>query len=82
MPPKDTLRLNDPRRAEQARPESGHPDQQRPVTAAQPKARRRTPQGNAELMTKEQVFGYKPAPRLEQVDDEYCERKQQRKHRP
>jgi len=81
VPPKDGLRLNHPRRAEQARPEPRHPDQQRPSL---PRSRRRSGArlkaiGNTELMTKEQVFGYKPAPRLEQVDDEYCERKQQRK---
>jgi hypothetical protein len=56
MPPKDGLRLNDLRRSEQARPAPGHPDQQGPVTAAQPtKTRRRTPQGDAELMAEEQV---------------------------
>ena len=31
-------------------------------------------------MPKEQVLGYKPAPRLEEVDDEYCERMQEREH--
>ena len=82
MPPKDGLRLNNPGRAEQARPEPGHPDQQGPVTAAQPKTRRRMPQGDAELMTKEQVLGFKPAPRHEQVDDEHSERMQEREHRP
>jgi hypothetical protein len=48
MPPKDGLRLNHLGHAEQARPELG---KQRPVTAAQSKTRRRTPQGDAELMT-------------------------------
>src|SRR5262249_15368191 len=43
VPSKDGLRLNDPGRVEQARPEPGHPDHQGPVTAAQPKTRRRTP---------------------------------------
>jgi hypothetical protein len=37
MPAKYGLRLNDMRRIEQAWPERGHPDQQGPVTAAQPK---------------------------------------------
>jgi hypothetical protein len=37
------------------------------------KTRRRTPQGDAELMTKKQVLGFKPAPRLEQVDKERSE---------
>src|SRR5690348_10595443 len=45
MPAKDGLRLNDMRRTEQARPEPGQPHHQGPVTAAQSKARRRTPQG-------------------------------------
>jgi hypothetical protein len=80
MPPKDGLRLNDLRRTEQARPELGHPDQQGPVTAAQPKARRRTPQGDAELMAEEQLLDFKPARRLEEVNDEHCERMQEREH--
>ena len=67
MPAKDGLRLNDLRRTEQARPEPGQHDHQGPVTAAQSKARRRTPQGDAELMAKEQVLGLKPARRLEEV---------------
>jgi hypothetical protein len=41
-----------------------------PVTAAQSRTRRRMPQGDAELM---QVLGFKPAPRLEQGDDEHSE---------
>src|SRR5256885_681533 len=82
MPAKDGLRLNDLRRTEQARPEPGHPDQEGPVTAAQSKTRRRTPQGDAELMAKEQVLRFKPARRLEEVDDEHCERMQKREHRP
>jgi hypothetical protein len=35
--------------------------------------RRSTPQGDAELMTKKQVLGFKPAPRLEQVNNEHSE---------
>src|SRR5262249_13718261 len=81
MPAKDGLWLNDLRRTEQARPEPGHPDQQGPVTAAQSKTRRRTPQGDAELMAKEQVLRFKPTRRLEEVDDEHCERMQEREHR-
>jgi hypothetical protein len=56
MPAKDGLRLNHLGHAEQARPEPGHPYQHRPVTAAQSKTRRRTPQGDAELMTEKQVL--------------------------
>src|SRR5438128_4120045 len=44
-------------------------------------SRRRTRQGDAELMTEKQVLGLKPAPRLEQVGDEHSERVQDRKHR-
>ena len=82
MPAKDGLRLNDAGAVEQARPEPGHPHQQGPVTAAQSKTRRRPPQGNAELVTKEQILHFKPARRLEEVDDEHCERMQEREHRP
>jgi hypothetical protein len=32
-------------------------------------------------MAKKQVLGFKPAPRLEQVDDEHSERMQDWKHR-
>ena len=66
MPAKDGLRLNDLGRTEQARPEPGQPHHQGPVTAAQSKARRRTPQGDAELMTKKQVLGFKSVWRLEE----------------
>src|SRR5262249_15057138 len=82
MPAKDGLRLNDVRRSEQARPEPDHPDHQGAVTAMQSKARRRTPQGDAELMAKEQVLRFKPARRLEEVYNEHCERMQDREHRP
>jgi len=73
VPPKDGIRLNNAGRTEQARPELGHPYQQRPVTDAQSRTRRRMPQGDAELMTEKQVLGFKPAPRLEQGDDGHSE---------
>src|SRR5262249_8715745 len=81
MPAKNGLRLNDMRRTEQARPEPGEPHHQGPVTAAQSKTRRRTPQGDAELMAKEQVLRFKPARGLEEVNDEHCERIKEREHR-
>src|SRR5258708_10368655 len=81
MPAKDGLRLNDLCRIQQARPAPGHPDQQGPGTAAQPKARRRAPQGDAELMAEEQGLGFNPARRLEEGNDEHCERRQEREHR-
>jgi hypothetical protein len=82
VPAKDGLRLNDMRRTEQARPEPGQPHHQGPITAAQSNTRRRTPQGDAELMAKEQVLGFKSARRLEEVYNEHCERMQNCEHRP
>jgi len=73
MPAKDRLRLNHLGCTEQTRPEPGHPYQQRPVTAAQSKTRPHLPQGDVELMTEKQVLGFRPAPRLEQIDDEHPE---------
>jgi hypothetical protein len=46
------------------------------------KTTRCAPQGDAELMAKEQVLRFKPTRRLEEVDDEHCERMQERGHRP
>ena len=69
MPPQDRVRLNDAGQTEQAWPEPGHPYQQRPVTPTQPQTVRCTPQGNIELMPKKEVLDFKPAPRLEQIDD-------------
>jgi len=46
----------------------------RPSQPPQPKAGRRSPQSDAQLMAWEQVFGLKPAARLEQVDEQRPER--------
>src|SRR6266480_5327353 len=82
MPPKDRFRLNDLGCTDQARPEPGHPYQQRPVTAAQSTARRCLPQSDVELITEKQVLSFNPASRLEYVGDEHHEQVQNRKHRP
>jgi hypothetical protein len=81
MPPQDSLRLNNLHRTKQPWPQSGHPDQQRPVTAAQSTTRRCTPQSDAKLMTKEQVLGLQPSARLEQVEEEHPEQVQDCTHR-
>jgi len=81
MPPQDRLRLDHLGYAEQARPKPGHPYDQRPITAAQSKTRRRLRQSDIELMTKEKVLGFKPPSRLEHVGDEHSKRVQNRKHR-
>jgi hypothetical protein len=52
-------------------PNTSHPDQQFPVTAAQSKTRRRAPESDIELMTKEKVLGFKLPPRLEHFGDEH-----------
>ena len=82
MPPQNGLRLNHLGHAEQTRPDPRHPYEQCSVGPAQSKMRRRTPQGNAELMTEKKVLGFKLPPRLEQVGDEHSKRVQDRKHRP
>jgi hypothetical protein len=66
MPPQDGLRLNDLGQTEQHRPELSHQYQQRAITTPQPKTWRSSPQGDIELMTKKEVLGLKPPPRLEQ----------------
>ena len=50
MPPQDSLRLNYLDHAEQVRPEPGHPYEQRPISAAQSKTRRCSPQSHIKLM--------------------------------
>lgn len=51
------------------------------ITAAKSKTRSRTTQSDVELMSKKQIFCFKPITRLEQVDDEHSERLQDCKHR-
>ena len=58
MPPQDCLRFYHLGHTEQARPEPGHPYEQGAVTPTQSKTRRCPPQRNAELMTKEKIFGF------------------------
>ena len=81
MPPQDRVRLNDSGQTEQARPQPGHPYQQRAITTPQPKTWRSSPQGDVELMTKKEVLDFKPAPRLEQVGDIRSKQVDDRKHR-
>jgi hypothetical protein len=81
MPPQDRGGLNDSSQTEQARPQPGHPNQQRAITAPQPETWRSMPQGNVELMTEKQVLRFKPAPRLEQIGDISSKQVDDRKHR-
>jgi len=80
MPPKDSLWLNHLGHAKQTWPEPCHPDQQCLISPAQPKTRWRSPQNDIELMTEKQILSFKPAPRLEQIDDEHSECVQDFKH--
>jgi hypothetical protein len=50
------ITLNQLSHAQQARPESGHTDEQGTVTAAKSKTRWSLPQSNAELMTEKKVL--------------------------
>jgi hypothetical protein len=81
MPPQNGLRLNHLGHTEQARPEPGQPSEQRAVTAAQSTTRRRPPQCYGELMAEKQILGFKPAARLEQIDEQPSEPVQDCKHR-
>ena len=81
MPTQDGLRLYHLGRTKQARPELGHPYKQCAITAAKSKTRRCPPQSDVELMSEKQVLGFKPPPRLEQINDEHSEREHDRKHR-
>jgi hypothetical protein len=60
MPTKNGLRLNDLGHAKQARPNPGHPYEQCPISPAQSKTGRCTPQRDVELMTKERFSASSP----------------------
>ena len=47
----------------------------------QPQTLRRLPQGDIELMSKEEIFDFKPTPRLEQVKDKRPKQVKDGKHR-
>jgi hypothetical protein len=64
-----------------ARPEPGHPHEQRAISAAGSKTGWRPPQSDGELMSEKQILGFKPAPRLEQIGYENSKRVQHCKHR-
>ena len=81
MPPQDRRRLNDPGHTEQARPQPGHPHQQRAIAAPKRKTCRSSPQGDIELMTEKEDLGLKPARRLEQIGDTRHKQVEDREHR-
>jgi hypothetical protein len=81
MPPQDSFRPSYLGQIAQIGLNPGDPHQQRPAATVQPQTRRRSPQGDVELMTEKQVLGFKPAPRLKHVDDEHSERMHNRKPR-
>jgi hypothetical protein len=74
MPTQNGIRLHHLGRTNKARPEPGHPYEQRAISAAQSKTRWCPPQSNGKLMAEKQILGFKPTPRLEQVGDEHSER--------
>jgi hypothetical protein len=74
------VRLDDAGQTEQARTTPRHPRQQRPVTIMQPQTLRCMPQGDIELMSKEEIPDFQPPPRLEQVSDKRPKQVKDGKH--
>jgi hypothetical protein len=70
-----------PGQTKEARPASGHPYQQGPVTTPQSETLRCAPQGDVELMTQKEVLDFKPVPRLEKIGHKGCKQVDDRKHR-
>ena len=81
MPTQNGLRLHHLDRTNKARPEPGHPYEQRAITAAKAKAGWSLPQSDGKLMAEKQILSFKPAPRLEQVGYQHSEHVQDCKHR-
>jgi hypothetical protein len=81
MPSQDGLRSHHLHRTNKARPEPGHPYEQRAIAAAQSKTRWCPSQSDGKLMAENQILSFKPAPRLEQVGCQHFERVQDCKHR-
>src|SRR5215831_10381040 len=80
MPAKDRIRLNHARQAEQVWPEPCHPDHECSISSAQPETMRSVPHHDIELMTQIQVLDFKPAPRLEPVENQRKDQAEQGKH--
>ena len=80
MPPQDRLLLDHPRQIEQVGGKSQSSRPARPGRYRAIKLNRCPPQGDIELMARKQFLDLKPAPRLEQIANEYSERAQDGKH--
>jgi hypothetical protein len=63
------------------KPARCHRYEQRAIAAAQSKTRWCSPQSDGKLMAEKQILNFKPASRLEQIDDQDSERVQDCKHR-
>jgi hypothetical protein len=81
MPPQDRARLNDARQTQQAGPEPSHQRDQGPVASTQLRPLRRPPEGNVQLMPKEEILDFAPASRLEQSGDERRQQMEGGEHR-
>src|SRR5262245_29558807 len=81
MPTQDRLGLNHVGRAKKAGPNPYQPDHKHSITVAQLETRRPPSQCDTQLMTEEQVLGFKPHTRPEYVGDEPSKQLQDRKHR-
>lgn len=74
VPAQDRLRLHDPNNAKQARTQPGEQHQKKPVDVPELEPRLCPSQGHIELMPKNQILGFEPVARLEQVAKEQSER--------
>ena len=81
LPTQNGLRLHHLDRTNKARPEPGHPCEQRAISTAQSETRWCPPQSDGKLMAEKQILSFKPAPRFEQVGYKRSERVQDCKHR-
>ena len=81
MPSQNRRRLNHAGEIEQVRPQARYSHQLRTIAALQWHAQRPSPHRDVELMPEKEIFGLKPAPRLEQIGDKGCNQAEDRKHR-
>jgi hypothetical protein len=79
MPAQHGLWPDDPNNSKQARPQPGQQYEKEAVAVPEPRSY--VTQSDIELMPEKQIFGFKPAARLEQVNYEHPKRMEDREHR-
>ena len=81
MPTQDGLRLHHLDNVNKVRPEPDQTHQQCALEPSQTEARWYPPQRDVQLETEQQILGFQPPARLEQVGDNEGDGVQGRKHR-